>query len=161
MTHVEQCIFDFKQRMKATFYFSVAPLGLLAALFSVDGKGDYGDVIRGISIFFGVISAPVLLLASPVMFILGISAAIAQTLFFPFQLFSSFVKDGTSPSTSGKPNQSGASSSDDLTYDNSCNGYDADNSAGKHFPPLFTTSPNYDESQQEELVPDSPSYSPS
>lgn len=101
MTQVEQSISSYSTRMKATFTFATAPLNLLIALFSVSDKREQGSLIRGIAVFFGLLFSPVLLLATPVTLVMGIIAGIAQTAYFPFQLFFAIVKDATAPSNPG------------------------------------------------------------
>lgn len=153
MVHVEQTIFSFKERMKATFYFSTAPLSLLISLFAVSGKGEYGDIVRGISIFFGVISAPVLLLAAPVMITLGIIAGLAQAAFFPFQLLLSAIKDVTPPSVPESEHKS-ESTNDAPLYNANSSDVGVYKHAEKHFQPLFSSNKISTESQAQELTPE-------
>jgi hypothetical protein len=159
MTQVEQSIFSFKERMKATFYFATAPLNLLASLFLVDGRGEHGEVVRGISIFFGVISSPVLLLATPVTLTIGIIAGIAQAAFFPFQLFFSALKDVMPPSVPGTEKKSD-SSKYDPHYDDSPGNNDVDKRADKHFAPLFTGHNISDESPVQKVTPEDNYFTP-
>lgn len=159
MTHVERTVFSFKERMKATLYFSTAPLSLLISLFAVSGKGEYGDVVRGISIFFGVISAPVLLLAAPVMLTIGSIAGIAQAAFFPLQLLLSAIKDATPPSAPGSENKSESTSEAPL-YDANSRDDGSDKRADKYFQPLFSSNKISTESKVQELTPEDNYFTP-
>lgn len=139
MKRVEQTLNNYSERMKGTFYFSIAPLSLLISLFSVDSQGDYGSVIRGIAFFFGVISSPVLLLATPVTLGVGLIAGIAQSLFLPFQLIFSAINDVM---TSSNPKTEPKSSKSDYESDfaNSANDPDYEKDASRHFDTLFSNS---------------------
>ncbi|MCL9683094.1 hypothetical protein [Legionella maioricensis] len=97
MTHVQQSIANFKERMKTTFQVSLSPWSLLYGLFTVDGSGDYGFIFKFGALFFGITSSPVLLAAGVITVGLGIVAGIVQSFIFPFQLLASQIQDTFSP----------------------------------------------------------------
>ncbi|WP_298622842.1 hypothetical protein [uncultured Legionella sp.] len=159
MTQTEQSISSYSTRMKTTFTFATAPLNLLIALFSVSDKREEGALIRGIAVFFGLLFSPVLLLATPVTLVMGIIAGIAQTAYFPFQLFFAIVKDATAPSNPGGEITPPEDVSE-ASYTEHYSGHDIEKHASTHFDSLFSNKRSTGEMSAPVLVQDEHSFKP-
>ncbi|MBL7480243.1 hypothetical protein [Legionella bononiensis] len=151
MSQVEQSYTDFKKNMYDTFNLSITPLNLLITLFRGTAAEEHSELVRGFSLFFALISSPVLLLAIPVTLALGVIAGVVQTVFLPFQFLFSLFQDLRSAHVMNAKQEvmkhdlmdSSEELADDLV---------PDPSAGTHFPPLFSN-----DEQKPTLVIDVPS----
>ncbi|KTD46409.1 hypothetical protein [Legionella quateirensis] len=147
MSQVEQSYTDFKKNMYDTFNLSITPLNLLITLFRGTATKENSDLVRGFSLFFALISSPVLLLAIPVTLALGVIAGVVLTVFLPFQCVLSLFQDLRSAHVMNtkhdvmKPDLMDAS---EQLVDH----LEPDPSAGVHFPPLF----NYDEQKATPVI---------
>ena len=151
MSQVEQSYTDFKKNMYDTFNLSITPLSLLITLFRGAVAEEHSELVRCFSLFFALISSPVLLLAIPVTLALGLIAGVVQTVFLPVQFLFSLFHDLRSAHVINAKQEV-------IKYDLMvCTEELADDlvpdpSAGTHFPPLF----NNDE-QKNTVVTDVPS----
>ncbi|RUR18569.1 hypothetical protein ELY21_07685 [Legionella sp. km535] len=137
MSQVEHSYTDFKNDMIDTVLFSISPFTLFFSLFNVSAPEKYYGLVRVFSLFFALISSPILILAIPVTLTFGAIAAVAQMVFFPFQLVLAMVQDlrsvhivnnkqGVMADVSKEP--SGLVPDEQVSYP----------SSGAHFPTLFS-----------------------